>query len=430
MSIGAGDTPPRVELPRPATGAAISPTPPDTRRPTVPRAPRFRRVRAHAIPASHLPVNALRPRSRPDYRTARATSRHHRRCSSVRSPAGVARRRHGGRPATRHPHCASLLRCRCGRPAAVFRSPVWQPRRLPPTRPRANTRGACVRTPYRLRNRPATRRCAEIRPGARVAGLADGASRMRLVAAARIRTGTVAAAHLPQRNHAGQRTGRRVAGSLRAGRARRRFHVPSVAAAPLRADGCHQTRPRAHTRGACKSTPYGTATVAARALRDDKTQRPCGSRWPSRTVAAVRLPQRNHAGQRVGTPKVASDQAAGRFGFRSARRRFQVPSVAAAPLRADGCHATGRGRQQPCQRGAVFARGYTPQPARPPSLPAAATPRHDQHQCKLPRQLSAEGLARAFAPRRATGGLVRIPPASVANGGESRSLGEGYTPPS
>ena len=129
-------------------------------------------------------------------------------------------------------------------------------------------------------------------------------------------------------------------------------------------------------------------------------------------------------------PKVASDRAASRFGFRSARR-FHIPGVAAAPLRADGCHATGRGRRQPVRRGAVFARGYKPQPACPPScrLPPAATPRHDQHQCKLPRQLSAEGLARAFAPRRATGGLVRNPPASDAYRGESRSLGEGYTPP-
>ena len=125
-------------------------------------------------------------------------------------------------------------------------------------------------------------------------------------------------------------------------------------------------------------------------------------------------------------PKVASDRAASRFGFRSARRRFHVPSVAVAPLRADGCHATGRGRRQPVRRGAVFARGYKPQPACPPScrLPPAATPRHDQQQCKLPRQVSAEGLARAFAPRRATSGLVRIPPASDAYRGESRSLGK------
>jgi hypothetical protein len=49
----------------------------------------------------------------------------------------------------------------------------------------------------------------------------------------------------------------------------------------------------------------------------------------------------------------------------------------------------------------------------------------DKRPCKLPRQLSADGLTRAFAPRRATGGLVRKPPASAAYGGESRSLGEG-----
>jgi len=162
MSVGAGDTPPRVELPRPATGGAISPTPPDTGSHAWPRAPRFRRCFA-AIPASHLPVNALRPRSRPDYRTARVTSRRHRRCSSVRSPAGVARRHHGGRPATRHPHRASLLRCRCGRPAAVFTSPVWQPpplrvERLPPDTATGSHSRRVLRTPYRLRNRPAAQR--------------------------------------------------------------------------------------------------------------------------------------------------------------------------------------------------------------------------------------------------------------------------------
>ena len=54
---------------------------------------------------------------------------------------------------------------------------------------------------------------------------------LRLVAAARIRTGTVPAARLPQRHLVGQRTGRRVASSLRAGCARRRFHFPSAAAA-------------------------------------------------------------------------------------------------------------------------------------------------------------------------------------------------------
>ena len=249
MPFGAGDTPPRGELPRPATGAAISPTPPDTRRPTLQRAPRFRRVRAHAIPASHLPVNALRPRSRPDYGTARATSRHHRRCSSVRSPAGVAQRRHGGRPAARHPHCASLLRCRCGRPAAGFTSPVWQPKRLPPTRPRAHTRGACMRTPYRHRNRPATRRCGLIIRSARVAGLAGRCHPLAWWQPPVIRTGTVAAARLPQLHFVGQRTGRCVASSLRAGCARRRSHVPSAAAAVTRAERLPQRRSRAAAAG-------------------------------------------------------------------------------------------------------------------------------------------------------------------------------------
>ena len=45
------------------------------------------------------------------------------------------------------------------------------------------------------------------------------------------------------------------------------------------------------------------------------------------------------------------------------------------------------------------------------------------------RPLSAEILPRAFAPRRATSGLVRIPPASDAYRGESRSLVNKYTPP-
>lgn len=44
LSQGEGETPSRVELPRPDTGGVISPTPSDTRRPTLQRAPRFRRV--------------------------------------------------------------------------------------------------------------------------------------------------------------------------------------------------------------------------------------------------------------------------------------------------------------------------------------------------------------------------------------------------
>ena len=121
-------------------------------------------------------MNALRPRSRPDYRTACVTSRHHRRCSSVRSPAGVTRWHHGGRPATRHPHCASLLRCRCGRPAAAFHVPSAAAATAA-TNSAARSRSRRVpRTPYRLRHRPATRRCGLILKSARVAGLAAAAT--------------------------------------------------------------------------------------------------------------------------------------------------------------------------------------------------------------------------------------------------------------
>jgi hypothetical protein len=44
-------------------------------------------------------------------------------------------------------------------------------------------------------------------------------------------------------------------------------------------------------------------------------------------------------------------------------------------LHQSACHDAGRGRWQPCRRSAVFASGYTPQPAHPPSASAAATPR-------------------------------------------------------
>ena len=88
-----------------------------------------------------------------------------------------------------------------------------------------------------------------------------------------------------------------------------------------------------------------------------------------------RLPQRHHGGRRVGTPKVASDRAASRFGFRRARRRIPLPQCGRRRLRQSACHDAGRGRWQPCRRSAVFARGYTPQPAHPPSASAAARPR-------------------------------------------------------
>ena len=210
-----GDTSPRVELPRPATGGAISPTPPDTRRPALPRAPRFRRVHAHAIPASHLPVNALRPRSRPVYRTACVTSRHHRRCSSVRSPAGVTRRRHGGRPATRHPHCAGLLRCRLPRPP-----PLSKPQCGSPNGCHAHGHGLALAALLRShtgRPRLAARAFREDKTQ-RPCG-----SRRRPVRSPPLlcRSGIFV----------GQRTGPLPRRLLACRCARRRFHVPSVAAA-------------------------------------------------------------------------------------------------------------------------------------------------------------------------------------------------------
>ena len=57
-----------------------------------------------------------------------------------------------------------------------------------------------MRTPYRLRNQPATRRCAEIRPGARVAGLDGRCQSQALWQPPVIRTGTVTSARLPQRH--------------------------------------------------------------------------------------------------------------------------------------------------------------------------------------------------------------------------------------
>ena len=187
------------------------------------RAPRLRRVRTHAIPASHLPVNALRPRSRPDYRTACATSRHHRRCSSVRSPAGVARRHHGGRRVTRHPHCASLLRCRLPRPP-----PFSHPQCGSPNGCHAHGHGltlAALLRSHTGRPRLAARAFREDKTQ-RPCG-----SRRRPVRSPPLlcRSGIFV----------GQRTGRRVASSLRAGCARRRTSHPQCGSRRSDPCACH-----------------------------------------------------------------------------------------------------------------------------------------------------------------------------------------------
>ena len=167
------------------------------------------------------------------------------------------------------------------------------------------------------------------------------------------------------------------------------------------------------------------------ALPVGATRKLGGSRPSSGPVRSppLRLPQWRFVGQRTGPPRRRL------LAFLCARRRLHVPSVAAAA----------NGRAPATTPGAGVATGppgrglcaWIHAPARTPAvLTGCHTPRpHDskstidsKHQCKLPRQLSAEILPRAFAPRRATSGLVRIPPASGASGGESRSLGKRITP--
>ena len=198
--------------------------------------------------------------------------------------------------------------------------------------------------------------------------------------------------------------------------ARRRFPYPPCGSP----NGCHAHR-HGLTLAALLRSHTGRPRLAARAFREDKTQRPCGSRRrPVRSppllcrsgITAASAPARflasslracAHAAvfmSPVWQPPPESD----RLPHRRARAAVAVPP--------------GRGL---C--------AWIHAPARTPAVIAGC--RHAapaQHQCSLPRRLSAEGLTRAFAPRRATSGLVRIPPASVANGGEGRSLGEGLTP--
>ena len=151
-----------------------------------------------------------------------------------------------------------------------------------------------------------------------------------------------------------------------------------------------------------------------------------------RLVAAARHPDRY--GRRRSFAAAASQRPAHRPASSQApcvpvrSPPFYVPSVAAAFNPAERLpHRRARAAAAvPPGRGLC---AWIHAPARTPAVIAAC--RHTapaKNQCKLPRQLSADGLARAFAPRRATSGLVRNPPASAANGGEGRSLGKGQTP--
>jgi len=118
-----------------------------------------------------------------------------------------------------------------------------------------------------------------------------------------ILTGTVAAASLPQRHHVGQRTGRRVASSLRAGHARRRISHPQCGSrrhtcrAPATSPGAGggsraagarslrvDTRPSPHARRHCRLPPLRVRTASMYAAAPDKRGRP-----PSR----IRTPTRH-----------------------------------------------------------------------------------------------------------------------------------------
>ena len=153
-----------------------------------------------------------------------------------RSPAlthAEASRRETRRPPS------SLRRLRCGVGLRVHRRSQYPPARRIALSLRANgsppnthghgltLRGACMRTPYRDRHRPAARRCGLILESARAAGLDGRCQSLRLVAAARhpdryglrrfaCRSG-VSSASAPAR---------RVAGSLRASALDSAFHHP------------------------------------------------------------------------------------------------------------------------------------------------------------------------------------------------------------
>jgi hypothetical protein len=203
----AGDTPPRVELPRPNTGAAISPTPPDTGRPALPRArsaaaasqpysagPRVSSLRAPGVQSPGLPGLVLPPgRGSPP-------------CVRRRTVTGGLSAEASRRKAC---HTPSSLR----KLAAVS---LWQAHRrfhIPgvaaaplrvdgchaPCHGLALAARACARhsgsgtgLPHGVERRYEPAHVWQALPG--------GASRLRLVAAARIRTATVPAAPLPQRH--------------------------------------------------------------------------------------------------------------------------------------------------------------------------------------------------------------------------------------
>ena len=92
-------------------------------------------LRSHTAPGPASAHTAPQASSHPDYRSwcCRRGAVRLLVSVAVRSPSGFPQRHHVGRPATRHPHCARLLRCRCGSPAAEIPFSLWQPLRCAST---------------------------------------------------------------------------------------------------------------------------------------------------------------------------------------------------------------------------------------------------------------------------------------------------------
>jgi len=145
-----------------------------------------------------------RDRSRASQAPAHGSAR---RVSRTGTVAGGALRSgsQDGRRVVSHPHGARLI-VGCRRAHRPFSSPQCGSRDgcHDGTPTRSHSRRV-LRTPYRLRNRPATRRYGLILKSARVAGLAGRCHPQAWWQPPSIRTGTVPAAPLPQRHHGGRR---------------------------------------------------------------------------------------------------------------------------------------------------------------------------------------------------------------------------------
>ena len=282
-----------------------------------------------------------------------------------------------------------------------------------------------MRTPYRDRNRPAKRRYGKTIPSAVWQALRNGASRYAWWQPSRIRSCTVAAARLPQWRTA--------------------------------CSHGHGRKPQA-------AKPFGLRSVALPARRSHNPRRGSSHRCARRLAAQYHghgLPASarayaRHTGTRTAVPRAVTGRQS------PADTRHGLRTVPVAGLVATARIAPGTVTASPCRSGIAAVNASSPvrvasdQALRvwrlPPRTPPPSRTHNDnQHQCRLPRQLSAEILARAAAPtrplkaKRMRAGRTQIfrirksssasprmperpPPASGRYRGGSRSLGKKMTP--